>query len=193
MKRLVVHFVERDGRLDCEIHAANFAADAVDQDGDGVPEVTQVHGCTEVGDGYGDILRKDGKTQWGNEREFHHYGSTLNAVPVLDSYRAYPARSHLLRLGACALLGHLSNIHPSGAASMAWHGDPALLRRDAFSGDYGIGLYGYWRPAASYVACMPPHGSIARTRTSTSGMHTSRKRERACSQRSSAERRKRRA
>jgi len=102
----------------------------------------------------------NGKTQWGNEREFHHYGSTLNAVAVLDSYRAYPARSHLLRLGACALLGHLSNIHPSGAASMAWHGDPALLRRDAFSGDYGIGLYGYWRSAASYVACMPPHGWV---------------------------------
>ena len=102
----------------------------------------------------------NGKTQWGNEREFHHYGSTLNAVPVLDSYRAYPARSHLLRLGTCALLGHLSNIHPSGAASMAWHGDPSLLRRDAFSGDYGIGLYGYWRSAASYVACMPPHGWV---------------------------------
>jgi len=95
----------------------------------------------------------NGKTQWGNEREFHHYGSTLNAVAVLDSYRAYPARSHLLRLGACALLGHLSNIHPSGAASMAWHGDPSLLRRDAYSGDYGIGLYGYWRSAAAYLDC----------------------------------------
>ena len=43
---------------------------------------------------------------------------------------------------------------------MAWHGDPSLLRRDAFSGDYGIGLYGYWRSAASYVACMPPHGWV---------------------------------
>ena len=100
----------------------------------------------------------NGKTQWGNEREFHHYGSTLNAIAVLDSYRAYPRRHHLLQLGACALLGHLSNIHPSGAASMAWHGDPGLLRRDGYSGDYGPGLYGYWRSAASYVACVPPHG-----------------------------------
>jgi len=102
----------------------------------------------------------NGKTQWGNEREFHHYGSTLNAIPVLDHYRAYPARTHLLRLGACALLGHLSNIHESGAASMAWHGDPALLRRDGYSGDYGIGLYGYWRSAGSYLTCVPPHGWI---------------------------------
>ena len=102
----------------------------------------------------------NGKTQWGNEREFHHYGSTLNAIAVLDSYRAYPERSHLLLLGGCALLGHLSNIHPSGAASMAWHGDPGLLRRDGYSGDYGIGMYGYWRSAASYLACLPPHGWV---------------------------------
>ena len=100
----------------------------------------------------------NGKTQWGNEREFHHYGSTLNGIAVLDSYRAYPSRHHLLQLGSCSLLGHLSNIHPSGAASMAWHGDPGLLRRDGYSGDYGPGLYGYWRSAASYVACIPPHG-----------------------------------
>ena len=50
----------------------------------------------------------NGKTQWGNEREFHHYGATLNAVAVLDSFRAFPERHYLLRLGACALLGRLS-------------------------------------------------------------------------------------
>ena len=75
----------------------------------------------------------NGKTSIGNEREFHHYGSTLNAIAVLDSYRAYPRRGYLLRLGCAALLGHLSNIFPSGAASMAWHGDPTLLRRDGYS------------------------------------------------------------
>ena len=36
--------------------------------------------------------------------------------------------------------------------------DPGLLRRDGFSGDYGPGLYGYWRSAASYLTCMPPYG-----------------------------------
>ena len=29
----------------------------------------------------------NGKTQWGNEREFHHYGSTLNAVRPLGPPR----------------------------------------------------------------------------------------------------------
>ncbi|KAL1530741.1 hypothetical protein AB1Y20_001640 [Prymnesium parvum] len=100
----------------------------------------------------------NGKTQWGNERELHHYGATLNAIPLLDSFKAFPRRAHLLKLGGCALLGHLTNIHPSGAASMAWHGDPGLLRRDGYSGDYGIGLYGYWRSASSYLACVMPHG-----------------------------------
>lgn len=95
---------------------------------------------------------------WGNEREFHHYGSTLNAIPVLDHYKAFPARQHLLKLGSCALMGHLSLHAPSGAASMAWHGDPALLKRDAYSGDYGIGMYGYWRSAGAYLGCAPPHG-----------------------------------
>ena len=96
----------------------------------------------------------NGKTQWGNEREFHHYGSTLNAIPLFDHFRAYPQRAHLLLLGSCALLGHLTNIDESGAASMAWHGDPGLLRRDEYSGDYGVGFYGYWRSAGAYLACV---------------------------------------
>ena len=40
-----------------------------------------------------------------------------------------------------AIFFHLSlSPFPSrarGAASMAWHGDPSLLRRDGYSGDYG--------------------------------------------------------
>lgn len=43
---------------------------------------------------------------------------------------------------------------------MAWHGDPALLRRDGYSGDYGIGLYGYWKSAASYLMCSARHGWV---------------------------------
>ena len=107
----------------------------------------------------------NGKTQWGNEREFHHYGSTLNAIPLFDHFRAYPQRAHLLLLGSCALLGHLTNIDESGAASMAWHGDPGLLRRDEYSGDYGVGFYGYWRSAGAYLACVPPHGWVCTTAT----------------------------
>lgn len=65
LKRLVIRFADRNGRRDVLVHNGNFAADEQDLDGDGTPEVTQIHGCTEVGDGFGDILRKDGKKQWG--------------------------------------------------------------------------------------------------------------------------------
>jgi hypothetical protein len=63
--RPVIRFQDKNGREDCEIHNGNFAADTVDLDGDGTPEQTQVHGCTEVGHGYGMIQRKDGRLQWG--------------------------------------------------------------------------------------------------------------------------------
>lgn len=65
LKRLVIRFEDKNDRHDCLIHNGNWAADEVDLDGDGTKEVTQVHGCTEVGRGYGDILRRDGKKQWG--------------------------------------------------------------------------------------------------------------------------------
>ena len=42
--------------------------------------------------------------------------------------------------------------------SLLTSGDPSLLRRDAYSGDYGIGLYGYWRSAAAYIDCSPIRG-----------------------------------
>jgi len=128
----------------------------------------------------------NGKTVNGNEREFHHYGSTLNAIPILDHYRAFPGRQHLLRLGGCALLGHLSLHDEKGAASMAWHGDPAFLRRDAYSGDYGVGMYGYWRSAGAYVGCAPPHGwvcvycELQRRRTGEGGRARQAREEAAC-------------
>lgn len=76
MKRLVIRFENRNGRSDVLIHNGNFAADAVDVDGDGVKEVAQIHGCTEVGSGYGDIQRRDGKMQWG----IKFSGATLAAL-----------------------------------------------------------------------------------------------------------------
>jgi hypothetical protein len=59
LKRLVVHYEDRNGRQDCEIHNGNFAGD------EALDEVTNVHGCTVVGHGYGDVVRSDGKRQWG--------------------------------------------------------------------------------------------------------------------------------
>lgn len=75
LKRKVIRYEDRNGRFDCLIHNANFAAAGEeDIDGDGVPEVTQIHGCTAVGRGYGEILRKDGRKQWG----------ILNSVKTLE-------------------------------------------------------------------------------------------------------------
>ena len=38
-----------------------------------------------------------------------------------------------------------------GSASMGWHADPDLLKRDAFSADFGIGFYGHWKNAGAPV------------------------------------------
>lgn len=64
-KRLVIRYENRNGRFDVLVHNANFAGEPTDVDGDGVPEVTQLKGCTAVGDGFGEIQRKDGRMQWG--------------------------------------------------------------------------------------------------------------------------------
>lgn len=74
--RPVVRLEDRFGRQDCLLHAGNWAAEERDLDGDGVPEVAQIHGCTEVGRGYGEILRKDGAKQWGITTS----GATLAAL-----------------------------------------------------------------------------------------------------------------
>lgn len=73
--RLVVRLEDKHGRHDCLIHNGNWAADTEDLNGDGIAEVTQVHGCTEVGHGFGDLLRKDGRKQWG----------IMHSVPTLES------------------------------------------------------------------------------------------------------------
>ena len=90
MNRNVIRLEDKHGRADCLIHAGNFAADQIDLDGDGAPEITQVHGCTEVGRGYGDILRKDGKTQWGIKSS----GVTLVALIELLADPLEPSGYH---------------------------------------------------------------------------------------------------
>lgn len=55
LNRPVIKFDDKNGRKDCEIHNGNFAGDAF----------SQVHGCTEVGIGYGVIQRPDRVSQWG--------------------------------------------------------------------------------------------------------------------------------
>lgn len=67
MGRMVVRLEDKHGRRDCLIHNGNFAGDtSLDLDQDGEPDkITQVHGCTEVGQGYSVIARPDGRQQFG--------------------------------------------------------------------------------------------------------------------------------
>lgn len=69
--RTVVRIEDTDGRKDCLLHNGNWA-------GEGEGEVTQVHGCTELGHGYGQIKRPvDGNvTQFG----IMHSAPTIDAL-----------------------------------------------------------------------------------------------------------------
>lgn len=66
-KRTVVRLENKHGRMDCLIHNGNFAGDTlVDTNGDGNSDlVTHVHGCTLVGQGFGELTTKKGTQQMG--------------------------------------------------------------------------------------------------------------------------------
>ncbi|TCP35560.1 DUF5695 domain-containing protein [Sphingomonas sp. BK235] len=95
------------------------------------------------------------------ERQVHHYGSTLNAVPLFDSFRRDPADLHLLRVAYGGLLGGITNIDREGFAAAAFHSAPDMMRWDAYSGDYGMGLFGHAYAAATYVVRDPGLGWLA--------------------------------
>ncbi|HQX83464.1 MAG TPA: DUF5695 domain-containing protein, partial [Vicinamibacterales bacterium] len=66
------------------------------------------------------------------ERQLHHYGSGLNAIPVLARYREQPDDLHLLRIGYAGTMGALTNIDQEGFASVAFHAFPESLKWDAY-------------------------------------------------------------
>ncbi|MDO3695324.1 DUF5695 domain-containing protein [Wenyingzhuangia sp. chi5] len=84
------------------------------------------------------------------ERQIHHYGSSLNAIPVLHQYRK-TNDLYLLKVGYGGLLGGISNITQDGFGSAAFHSYPTELRIDYLSGDYGSGFYGYAVNSATYI------------------------------------------
>lgn len=97
----------------------------------------------------------------------HHYGSSLNSLPLLDNFlhsnppptsasniaahatHATPttppaAQSFYdLRIGYGGHMGVLTNIHPDGFGSMGFHAWPETLAWDGFSGDFGAGYLGH--------------------------------------------------
>ncbi len=85
------------------------------------------------------------------ERQLHHYGSPLNAIPVLTEYRDNPDDFYLLRVGHAGLMGAVSNITREGFGPAAFHAYPSTLRIDHLSGDYGTGFMGYSINSSTYL------------------------------------------
>lgn len=86
------------------------------------------------------------------ERQIHHYGSGLNAIPLLTEFRDHPDDFYLLRVGYGGAMGALSNIDQEGFASAAFHSFPSTLKWDAYSGDYGPNFFGHALNTGTYLA-----------------------------------------
>lgn len=85
------------------------------------------------------------------ERQLHHYGSGINAIPLLAEYRDHPDDLYLLRVGYGGTMGELSNIDQEGFASAAFHSFPDKLAFDPYTGDYGSGFFGHALNTATYL------------------------------------------
>ena len=92
------------------------------------------------------------------ERMIHHYGSSLNAIPVLTDFRDHPEDYYLLRIGYAGMMGSLSNLGQDGFPSMAFHSFPDTMKWDAISGDYGLNFFGHAYNAATYLVNHPDFG-----------------------------------
>lgn len=92
------------------------------------------------------------------ERQIHHYGSALNAVPLFDAYRKNPADLHLLRVAYGGMMGGITNIDRDGFGSSGFHSWPDMMKWDALTGDYGMGFYGHVIAAATYLVNDPKFG-----------------------------------
>jgi hypothetical protein len=95
------------------------------------------------------------------ERQLHHYGSGLNAIPVLDAYRRDPKDLYLLRVGFGGNMGALTGIDQEGFASAAFHSNPDKMKPDPYSGDYGPNFFGHAWATGAYLARDPEFGWLA--------------------------------
>ena len=92
------------------------------------------------------------------ERMIHHYGSSLNAIPILTEYRDHPDDLYLLRIGYGGMMGTLSNIDQDGFPSMAFHTFPDTLKWDPITGDVGLNVFGHVYNSATYLVNHPDFG-----------------------------------
>jgi hypothetical protein len=92
------------------------------------------------------------------ERQLHHYGSSMNAIPLLSEYRDHPDDLYLLRVGYAGTMGALTDIDQQGFPSAAFHAFPDMLRDDPITGDYGPNFFGHAWNTATYVVNDPTFG-----------------------------------
>jgi hypothetical protein len=95
------------------------------------------------------------------ERQLHHYGSGLNAIPLLAEYRERPDDFYLLRVGYGGTMGALTDIDQEGFAAAAFHAFPDMLKHDPLSGDYGPNFFGHAWNTATYIVNHPEFGWLA--------------------------------
>jgi hypothetical protein len=95
------------------------------------------------------------------ERQLNHYGSGLNAIPLLAEYREHPDDFYLVRVGYGGTMGALTDVDQEGFASAAFHSFPDMLKPDPLSGDYGPNFFGYAWDTATYVVNHPQFGWLA--------------------------------
>lgn len=95
------------------------------------------------------------------ERQLHHYGSGLNAIPLLAEYREHPADFYLLRVGYGGTMGPLTDIDPQGFGSAAFHSFPDMLADDPYTGDFGPNYFGHAWNTATYIVDHPDFGWLA--------------------------------
>ncbi len=95
------------------------------------------------------------------ERQIHHYGSGINAIPMLAAYREHPDDDYLLRIGYAGAMGALSSIDQEGFPSAAFHSYPQNLRWDDDIGDYGPNFFGHAVSTGTYIVNHPDFGWVA--------------------------------
>ncbi|KAL4963395.1 uncharacterized protein BDV14DRAFT_190880 [Aspergillus stella-maris] len=94
------------------------------------------------------------------ERQIHHYGSGLNALPLLSNFRDNPHDTHLLQVGYGGMNGALFNIDRDGFTAASFHLWPDTLAWDGYSGDYGPNFLGLALGSAVYLAKDPRLGLV---------------------------------
>jgi len=95
------------------------------------------------------------------ERQLHHYGSGINAIPVLSEYRDHPDDFYLLRVGYGGTMGAITDIDQEGFLAPAFHAFPDMLRWDPVSGDDGPNFFGHALNTAAYLVKHPQFGWVA--------------------------------